>query len=78
MRYNQNTIESSSQELQIYSQSDGLHFMLNLTVSMALVVGCILLFLAIRARIIWLAFWSFGLIIFSVAYLYAAIFGFLI
>tara|TARA_Y100001935_G_C17199666_1_gene454367 strand:+ start:286 stop:522 length:237 start_codon:yes stop_codon:yes gene_type:complete len=78
MRYNQDIIEKTSQDLQIYSQSDGLHFMLNLTVSIALVVGFILFFLSIKGRIIWLGVWSIGLIIFSVAYLFAAIFDLLI
>jgi hypothetical protein len=59
----------------VYSQTDGLHFMLNFTVSLALVIGVILLWLAVRGRVMWLKVWSVGLVLASVAYLGAAAFG---
>jgi hypothetical protein len=59
----------------VYSQTDGLHFMLNFTVSLALVIGVILLWLAVRGRVMWLKVWSVGLVLASVAYLAAAALG---
>ena len=59
-------------ELPVYSQSDGLHFMLNFTVALALLIGIVLWWLARRGRVLWLQVWSIGLVAFSVAYLGAA------
>lgn len=59
-------------EMQIYSQSAGLHFMLNFTVALALVIGVALLWLGRRGRVLWLQVWSVGLVVFSAAYLGAA------
>ena len=73
MRYSEN-IET----LQVYSQSDGLHFMLNFTVSLALLIGIILFFLGRKGQVMWLTVWSAGLVIFSVAYLVAAALGLII
>jgi len=61
--------------MQIYSQSEGLHFMLNFTVALALLIGLVLFWLSRRGRILWLQVWSFGLVIFSIAYLVAAAMG---
>jgi len=58
--------------MQIYSQSEGLHFMLNFTVALALVIGVGLLWLGRRGRVLWLQVWSVGLVVFSAAYLGAA------
>ena len=58
--------------MQIYSQSAGLHFMLNFTVALALVIGVALLWLGRRGRVLWLQVWSVGLVVFSVTYLGAA------
>lgn len=62
-------------ELPIYSQSDGLHFMLNFTVALALVIGIGLWWLGRTGRVLWLQVWSVGLVVFSVAYLTAAALG---
>lgn len=62
-------------DLPVYSQSDGLHFMLNFTVALALLIGVALLWLGRRGRILWLQVWSVGLVVFSLAYLGAAAFG---
>jgi hypothetical protein len=62
-------------EMQIYSQSDGLHFMLNFTVALALVIGIALWWLGRAGRVLWLQVWSIGLVVFSVAYLIAAALG---
>jgi hypothetical protein len=62
-------------ELPIYSQSEGLHFMLNFTVVLALFIGVALLWLGRRGRVLWLQVWSAGLVFFSVAYLGAAAMG---
>jgi hypothetical protein len=64
-------------DLPIYSQSHGLHFMLNFTVALALLIGLALLWLGRGGRVLWLQVWSAGLVIFSVAYLGAAILGLL-
>ena len=61
--------------LQVYSETAGLHFMLNFTVALALVIGVLLWWLARRGRVLWLQVWSIGLVVFSVAYLVAAAAG---
>ena len=61
--------------MQVYSQSEGLHFMLNFTVALALLIGLVLFWLSRRGRILWLQVWSIGLVIFSIAYLVAAAMG---
>lgn len=68
MRYN----EESVAELPVYSQSEGLHFMLNFTVFLALLIAVVLLGLARKGKVLWLTVWSVGLLLFSVAYLGAA------
>lgn len=78
MRYSEDQTADALQGMQIYSQSEGLHFMLNFTVSLALLIGIILFFLGRRGRILWLTVWSAGLVIFSVAYLAAAVFDLII
>ena len=62
-------------QMQVYSQSDGLHFMLNFTVMLALLIGMVLWWLARRGRVMWLQVWSIGLVICSIAYLGAAAAG---
>ncbi len=64
-------------ELPVYSQSDGLHFMLNFTVALALAIGIILWWLGRTGRVLWLQVWSVGLVVFSVAYLGAAVMGYI-
>ena len=59
-------------EMQVYSESDGLHFMLNFTVALALLIGVALLWLGRSGRVLWLQVWSIGLVVFSIAYLGAA------
>lgn len=58
--------------MQIYSQSSGLHFMLNFTVALALLIGGVLWWLGRRGRVMWLQVWSIGLVGCSIAYLTAA------
>lgn len=62
-------------EMQNYADSSGLHFMLNFTVALALLIGVALLWLGRKGRILWLQVWSAGLIFFSVLYLAAAAMG---
>ncbi len=62
-------------QMEVYSQSDGLHFMLNFTVVLALLIGMILWWLGRRGRVMWLQVWSIGLVVFSIAYLGAAAAG---
>ena len=62
-------------ELPVYSQSDSLHFMLNFTVALALVIGFLLWWLGRTGRVLWLQVWSVGLVVFSFAYLTAAALG---
>ena len=59
----------------VYAQTEGLHFMLNFTVTLALVIGGVLLWLGVKGRVLWLEVWSLGLILASVAYLGAAVLG---
>ena len=66
MRY-QATEATPIEELPLYSQSEGLHFMLNFTVALALVIGVLLLWLGRRGRVLWLQVWSAGLVLASVA-----------
>lgn len=77
MRYSEQQIPPIDEQV-IYSQSEGLHFMLNFTVSLALIIGIILFFLGRHGRILWLQVWSAGLVISSIAYLIAAIFGWIV
>jgi hypothetical protein len=73
MRYEEGSVAPA--EMQVYSQSEGLHFMLNFTVALALLIGIALWWLGRRGRVLWLQVWSIGLVIFSIAYLGAAIAG---
>ena len=74
MRYEAGEGVPTGPEMVIYSQSDGLHFMLNFTVALALIIGIALLWLGRRGRVMWLQVWSVGLVVFSIAYLgYAAV-----
>ena len=75
MRYEASEGVPPAQEMQIYSQSSGLHFMLNFTVALALIIGLALLWLGRRGRVLWLQVWSAGLVLLSIAYLVAAAFG---
>jgi hypothetical protein len=70
MRY-----EEAVAGMEIYSETAGLHFMLNFTVALALLIGVLLWWLARRGRVLWLQVWSIGLVVFSVAYLAAAAAG---
>jgi len=74
MRYELSELDPLT-ELPVYSQSDGLHFMLNFTVSLALVIGIGLWWLGRTGRVLWLQVWSVGLVVSSVAYLGAAAMG---
>ena len=62
-------------EMVVYSESDGLHFMLNFTVVLALFIGIALWWLGRVGKVIWLQVWSIGLVVFSIAYLVAAALG---
>ena len=62
-------------EMVIYSESSGLHFMLNFTVALALVIGIALWWLGRAGKVLWLQVWSVGLVVFSIAYLGAAALG---
>jgi hypothetical protein len=59
----------------VYSQSDGLHFMLNFTVLLALLIAVVLLWLGRKGRVLWLQVWSVGLLLASASYLTAAALG---
>lgn len=74
MRYELSQLDAHT-ELPVYSQSDGLHFMLNFTVALALLIGIGLWWLGRVGRVLWLQVWSVGLVIFSIAYLGAAAMG---
>ena len=73
MRYQESA--GIAEQLPVYSQSAGLHFMLNFTVALALLIGIALFWLSRRGRVLWLQVWSIGLVVFSVAYLGAAMLG---
>ena len=68
MRYN----EQVDTSLPLYVESEGLHFMLNFTVALALLIGVVLWQLGRRGNVMWLKVWSIGLVLASVAYLLAA------
>jgi hypothetical protein len=59
----------------VYAQTEGLHFMLNFTVVLALMIGAVLLWLGLKGRVLWLQVWSLGLILASLGYLGAAMLG---
>jgi hypothetical protein len=64
-------------DMVIYSESSGLHFMLNFTVALALVIGVALWWLGRAGHVLWLQVWSIGLVFFSIAYLGAAALGYI-
>lgn len=74
MRYEAGETEPL-EPMTVYSESDGLHFMLNFTVALALLIGIALWWLSRHGRVLWLQVWSIGLVVFSVAYLTAAAAG---
>ena len=73
MRYE--ATEVPLDQMTVYSESAGLHFMLNFTVALALIIGIGLWWLSRHGRILWLQVWSIGLVGFSIAYLAAAVAG---
>jgi hypothetical protein len=73
MRYNTIT----EQPMTVYSEAESLHFMLNFTVFLGLIIGVILWFLGRNGRVLWLQVWSVGLVLSSVAYLLAAVLGYI-
>ncbi len=75
MRYDASEGVPPVTEMPVYSRSDGLHFMLNFTVALALIIGIALLWLGRRGNVVWLQVWSAGLVLFSMAYLGAAALG---
>jgi hypothetical protein len=75
MRYEESAGAPPVETMQVYSQSAGLHFMLNFTVALALLIGVALLWLGRRGRVLWLQVWSAGLVVASIAYLGAAAVG---
>lgn len=75
MRYQEGE-EIPLEQMPIYAQSEGLHFMLIFTVSLALVIGLVLWWLSNQGRVLWLKVWSIGLVVFSVTYLGAAALGY--
>lgn len=75
MRYEESQGVPPLTQMQDYSDSAGLHFMLNFTVALALLVGIVLLWLGRRGKVMWLQVWSVGLILFSIAYLFGAAMG---
>ena len=77
MRY-ESVEDAVGSDMQVYSQSEGLHFMLNFTVALALVIGIALWWLGRTGKVLWLQVWSIGLVVFSTAYLGAAALGYII
>ncbi len=50
--------------------TEGMHAMLAVSIFLALLIGCVLLFLGLKGKKLWLTVWSGGLIVFSIAYLF--------
>ena len=73
MRYNTTT----EQPMTVYSEAESLHFMLNFTVFLGLIIGVILWFPGRNGRVLWLQVWSAGLVLSSVTYLLAAVLGYI-
>ena len=74
MRY-ESVEDAVGSDMPVYSQSEGLHFMLNFTVVLALLIGIVLWWLGRTGKVLWLQVWSIGLVFFSIAYLVAAVLG---
>ena len=74
MRY-ESVEDAVGSDMPVYSQSEGLHFMLNFTVALALLIGIVLWWLGRTGKVLWLQVWSIGLVFFSIAYLIAAALG---
>lgn len=58
-----------------YPYSEGMHSMLTVSVILSLIIGLFLLFLGKRGKIMWLTWWSIGLIICSGVYLVLEVVG---
>jgi len=52
-----------------FPYSEGMHSMLSVSMVLSIFIGAILLFLGIRGRIMWLSWWSGGLMVCALAYL---------
>lgn len=61
----------------VYSQSEGLQFMLTFGISLGLIIGVVLLWLGRHGRVLWLQVWSVGLIVVSIACLAADLLGYM-
>jgi len=59
----------------LYVQSDSLHHMLLFTVVLAFFIGIALFWLGRHGRVLWLTVWSAGLVLGSVAYVFAYLAG---
>ena len=70
MRYSDPTITEP-----LYSQSAQLHHMLLFTVVLAFFIGMVLLWLGRHGKVLWLTVWSAGLMLASLAYVFAYLAG---
>lgn len=52
-----------------YPYTEGTHMVMNFAYGMSVPIGLLLLWLAFRGRIMWLKFWSVGLIVLGVGFL---------
>ena len=59
-----------------YPYSEGMHAMLSVSMVLGLIIGGLLLYLGKRGNIMWLRWWSGGLISASIVYLAADFAGF--
>jgi hypothetical protein len=59
----------------LYVQSSSLHHMLLFTVILAFFIGMALLWLGRHGRVLWLQVWSIGLMLASLAYVFAYLAG---
>lgn len=58
-----------------FPYSEGMHSMLTLSMGLSILIGVVLLYLGVRGRIMWLSWWSGGLIICALAYLVGELVG---
>ena len=59
----------------LYPHSEGMHAMLSLTMGLSVFIAIVLLWLGIKGRVMWLTWWSGGLLLCSLAYLIADFFN---
>lgn len=58
-----------------YPYAESMHQMLTLTMVLSIIIGVVFIIAGIHGKIIWMKAWGVGLLLLSIAYLFADYFG---